>query len=149
MIAECFTAFRRLLNRFSVEPSKVPPTPELIPAVFPITNVDDLLKLPKVERVFADISAASGYTDYFTVPDNKRWTVYMLRQGPTSSNSKMRVYDPDTSEEFGITALQTAGEAVFHKFPMNQRWKAQLANTGNGSDTNILMEILYEEEDAY
>ena len=72
-------AFHRLYERFSVQPLGVPGAErmELLPTIIPITNMDALLKEVKTSGVTKNLTASAGtYTNYFTVPEGKRWHIW-------------------------------------------------------------------------
>jgi len=141
----------RLINRFNLQDTPI----EAVMAwamgksIQPVTDIDKLLKTTNIDLVLHDISAASGYTTYYTVPAGKRWELLLFRRGSTTGNSAVSIKD-DTS----VVNLSNAGTAVAIQylgpgFPLKEGWIIQMDNTNNGADSSIALQIWYTEEDAY
>lgn len=143
---------KRLVGRFQLEttPRSASFPTQLTPVVVPVTNADELLADHKTIAETADISAASGWTILFTVPDNKRWTIIVLQRPTTTANTAAYLYRAATAIRHGFQILSTTNALEdCYRIVMNQGDRLEALNTNEGGDAARQFILYYEEEDAY
>ena len=139
---------QRLKDRFDLDDL----TPEefaVIEKVFLMTDVDELLREPKIASQSRDISGATGHTTYFTVPAGKRWRLHAMSAQGTTGNSNVSIYDGTTRCPIIASGTGATNKELGHPIPLDENWEIQRQNTNNGGDTSRSLTLIYEEEDAY
>ena len=121
----------------------------LIEKINLMTSVDTLLRTIVLDEVSKDISGG-GTNTYYTVPNDKRWTLKQIYWEPTTVNSRVEIANADATPKY--TMLQATGTSGFILnavgMPMEEGWVLRVTG-GGGGDTAREMRIIYEEEDAY
>ena len=142
-----FSIWRRLGLRFLLEDQ--PPAgagAQVFTQILPVTQADDLLKVPQVEAGSEDLSG-SGYVAYFTVPSGERWVILRYRFAGSTGTTGMQVVISGERVQIGDNTNTAASENV--NIPLDEGDSIGLASTGNGSDTAIVFNVLRSKEDAY
>jgi len=147
--SKIFSLWNRLGSRFKLEDS--PPSglgARLGTTIIPVTQADALLKTMDVGKKDLDLSASAGtFVTAFTVPANKRWTIYHLHLISTTGSSQLLLSDGSQSVRLGDS--KTGAHDWSGVMPADENWLVTAATSGSGADNNRECTILYEEEDAY
>ena len=149
LIVRLHSIFRRLRTRFDIAETGEQESTIIPQMIQPITNVDNLLATVKAERGTEDISAtAGGYVAYFTVPTGKKWVVSQFYRQTTTANTQIRANISGQAVQLGL--LGTTNEIVRNfGLALEENDSIGLRTTGNGADSAITADIVYEEEDAF
>lgn len=145
----------RLWRRFSLREYPQVPDPLLFnKTIIGVTNIDELLKKPKIE-VSGDIPiAATGWVDFHTVPPGKRHTViqaYLVVSSGTFTFNQIAVFDGSRA----IAIYKPAGSetsvvpSIPVKMPMPEGWTLRCYINSFSGAGNLNGYVLVEEEDAY
>lgn len=112
----------------------------------PVTDADELLKELTVYSEAADLQA--GHHDK-QIPAGKTWTVHRIYRSTTTANSSILLLNRDASTSIRL-ALNSTSEALvdISGIRIPELWTIRMAQTSDAGDTNRVMSILYEEEDA-
>jgi len=147
-----FDVWRRLYARYILEPFPVQNggMPDVFKTITPVTQADDLLRVPRTLSSAEDISASAGtYTVYQTVPAGKRWRISMVERGATTGASRVRfrakVGDPLVALQLGVTA----GLVLICDLTLDELADIGLDTTGDAGDTARFLGIHLLEEDAF
>lgn len=146
--SESFEVFARLLNRYGIEPDVIPQHPLLSRVIVPITNLDELAQDLSITSDTKDISAGSGVSEYFVVPDGKLWKIHLIDRPATAASSSL-VFTIDGTN---IKLDQQTAINFFHwprGLPMKENTSIGMLNTGDGGDTARTLIVYYAEIDAY
>jgi hypothetical protein len=130
-------------------PGTTPSIYALQQGVIPVISVDFLGAVNLVKTVTMDISAASGLTTYYTVPNKKRWLLMDWIQQVSIGASSL-VYGTDLVAASGnyvyygpaTTAQQYVGGKAIQLGP---GFALGLSNTNNVLDNSISLVIHYLE----
>jgi len=151
--SKAFDIWRRLYTRFDLEPGPaVGGAPEVGTSIIPVTQVDDLLRLPKLKvSASTDLSGAGALTiPMLIVPGGERWKLVSLFRTSTIAASRIKVID-----EGGVTVnLSKGGTAEELYIPgegmvLDEGWALGMVETGDAGDTAELLQAHVEVEDAF
>jgi len=152
-----FTLWQRLYTRFLIEPlpAQLVEPPGVATTIFPVTQADELLKLPSIQLVNTG-NLALGDETLFTVPAGKRWGLLGLEAHRTSED---RAFDEfsitDVSEGNTMPIFVTAAAAlgIFmasgKPLPLEDGDQIKMRITGGTTDGTWQAEAFIEEEDAF
>jgi hypothetical protein len=146
---DLFAALGRLGRRLRIQGDGQ--QPYISPYISATTDLDELLRTPKLPpQVAKDLTSGTAYTAYFTVPTGKRWKIFKIFRDGTTGTSRVRIARTD-GQSIPLTNNETTGKVIDIDAPltMDEGWSVGMNATNNGADTNIGMNILYEEEDAF
>lgn len=148
--AKAFRVWERLYRRFSLEPFPAEGSQAAVETTIqPVTDADELLRTHPYASSTLDLSGGAGsYVDVFTVPDNRRWRVLMLKKSDTTLTSRLRVYTR-LGVDFSLIAMTTAEVWFLHTFLLDQGDRIQARATGDSGDASRRFDIHYSEEEAY
>jgi len=147
-----FKIWERLSSRFLIEPvpADATPAPGVGTEIIPVTHVDELLRETQTAQALAvDISGAVAFNSMFTVPEGKRWRVKNIHREATTGTSQVAVRGSVGGVIAYLTILATAEQVWSGTMVLEQTDQVGLMRTGNGADTSIDTDIIYEEEDAF
>jgi len=149
-----FTIWERLSSRFLIEPvpAEATPAPGVGTEIQPITDVDELLRVPTAAVVInQDISAAVAFSSMFTVPEGKRWHVKSVWRESTTGLSQIafRVVTDAGTIISRVTISQTGEDVWIGNVILNESAQIGVFTTNNGADTSKDIDTFYEEEDAF
>ena len=138
----------KLNNRFLLSDWQSEP-PTMSEQIIPVTDVNELTRDTKIAQHADDLSTGTAYVTYFTVPEGKRWTLLGFVRASSAGNTKVRLRID--GEPFELTTSGTAYERniSMNPIPLKEGDIIQMKGTANVSDTNINLQIIYIEEDAY
>lgn len=142
------TIWKRLKSRFNLKNVvQTRPTSGLLQWIFPITNVDEVLRSYKIDSTTVDVTA--GDTQAFTVPEGKRWTLHIEELGASTGTIRMLMRnDPDT-DTIELISMGTAARSNDRKAILEESWKIFVTQGDTVADTAIEVKIHYAEEDAF
>jgi hypothetical protein len=125
---------------------------QLSPVIVGITNIDELLSVPKGQATDVDLSGtANSDNDVFTVPAGKRWKLRYVALAASIANSTL--YVKTGGVRVYISPSTTTRKEPFDKIAgpivLDQGDVVGTSNTGDIGDTAVSMYILYEEEDRF
>jgi len=145
------SAWLRLTNRLRIKAGLSPVTPELLPYVLPVTQIDHLLMTPKCDSTGKDLSGASGgSTTFFSVPKGKRWTLSYINREATTGACALQFYSNAAAKTCTLTT-PTTSEQTFSNISwcMEEDDALAMRRGGNAADTGIDMVIIYTETDSW
>ena len=133
----------RLTQRLGLRVSRPGPV-YLDTTLYCFMDISELLRFSKVKTATVDISAGSVVA--FTVPDGKRWRLLFVNRAATVN--AVRIFVGDAVTSIGIVAPVIAEVATAFDLPLEQKGTVTVGG-GAGTDTAVVITILYTEEDAY
>lgn len=126
-----------------------PEHPILLETVQPITNFDELAKIPVASRVARDISAGAGATvAYFTVPQGERWTLKFFYKEGTTANTQTRVNIDGQDANISVLGTTNAAQALYD-LVLEEGDFIGLRTTGDVGDNARTCDLIYVKEDAF
>jgi len=144
-------AWLRLFARYRVTVGFKPEPAFLLDGIQPTTDMDALLRIPKIQGSSASLTGTLGvFVPIFTVPQGKRWFVTGIWREAATGVTQVAVTQVNGGNTFLPTVLQAAEDVVAScRYCLDQGGEVGLLATGNGADTAISLKIIYEEEDAW
>lgn len=149
--AKRFDVWRRLYNRFLIEPFPAGEgdTPGVATTIFPVTDADKLLSVQVSATATNNLTAGAGtYVPYFTVPTGKRWRVKNFMRFGTTAVSAILVL-VSGSAAVHLNQQVVAGQELVLDLPLDENGSMGLITTGDAGDGAVRADIVYEEEDAF
>ena len=146
--SDLYLQFARLGKRYRFKGGGVVPLVSNV--VLPVTNMDELLRVPKNLSSPGDLTGTAGvYVPIHTVPSGKRWSLKIFQRAGTSASTRPLLRSADVNLPIG--AYSTADVTVFMSplIVMNQGDSVGLEATANAGDGSRYMTIHIEEEDAF
>lgn len=143
--------WRRLYQRYSLEPFPASVSPDVLKTIVPVTQADLLLRVPvTVVSAATDLQAAAGtYVAMHTVPDGKRWNLVSISRSGTTGSSRVRFRAKVGDGLFSMTVGGTNAEILVFPGTMDQLADIGMDTTGNAGDTGVFLSLHYTEEDAF
>lgn len=146
-----FSLWRRLGEKLLLEdqpPSGVGASVGTV--VFPVLDVDSLLRVPRIETFAGNLDIAAGaLVTFFTVPAGKRWVVKSIWRQGTTAGSKILVKGPDSAVVMNMSPNTTVESVLITEFTVDPRWIIGMESTDDVGDISRRLRILYDEEDAF
>jgi len=145
-----FEAFRRLYARFLLEP--FPATGSnaaVLPYITPITDADELLKVPTSLQAAGDLTGTVGtYVAIHTVPNGQRWILRNVHRAGSTGSSAIWLQNRGVT---GFITINATGELAVSglSLRLDEADTIGMRATGNGADTAILLNIIYDQEAAF
>jgi len=149
--------WRRLYQRFKLEPFPATVGPDVGKTIIPITDADTLLRENRAVQE-TNTAPAGDDTEFtiLTVPGGKRWTVYDIDVSFTSGDNTIKQFlVGDTSRNLNVILVAftpAAGKQEFLPVPIKleegDTIKARTTGTG-GAATVMESTAWIDEEDAF
>jgi len=151
--SKAFDVWRRLYARFELEPGPVVGSaPEVGTSIIPVTQVDDLLRTPRlIKSALTDLSGAGSLTiAMVTVPAGERWRVITIFRTSTIAGSRVKVIDTE-----GVNAnlsISGTGERMVEPgatMTLDEGWALGMQETGDAGDTSEQLHVWADVEKAF
>lgn len=147
----------RLIDRFSLR-DFVPQKFMLIEQIQPVTNIDELLKIPKIYS-FPEVAITStGPKTLLTVPNDKRYHIKAIRVDNTSGTFtfnqlllRSALEDTDTVniKDFGTPTINPRYYPIDGPFTLEAGMRLVANCDSKTTNGAVIARVLFEEEDAY
>jgi len=152
-----FELWQRLYTRFLIEPLPAQETesPGVLTSIQPITDADQLLRIPGIKAVTLTAPAV-GLRTLFTVPAGERWHLFSVHAQRTSEDrdvSQLRLVDTSEGLDMRIAIQAAASEIMYEKagspYILDQEDAIQINITGGTTDGNWAGRAWVEVEAAF
>ena len=142
--------WHRLKRRLGIIDDGILEGKSILSEIRPVTVVDELLKTYSIEYASHDLTPASAFQEYFTVPQGERWAVTAWHKAATTGNSRVVINYLEDAVNFNCTAMVTAESSELSlNLVLNQGDMMGMLSTGNGADGAIGLRIMVEKEKAW
>lgn len=141
--------WRRLYDRFSLEPGPASVTPDVSKTIVPVTDVGELLKTPTIQDATGDLTGTLGsYVAYFTVPEGERWTIKAWIRAASTVATRIRLVVGGSGAN--MTLSQTGAQADHAVlWTLDENDSIGMNATADAGDGSIRLSILYDAENAF
>jgi hypothetical protein len=113
--------------------------------IFPTLDVFNFAGEPKVATNNKNLSGAGGLgITYFTVPDGKRWFVYLVHRQSTAAAT--RVFRNSITQQITVSSISELATYIGTVFGPAET--IGLRETGNAADSDVYATIHYYEYDV-
>lgn len=140
------TPWRRLRERFSLEPGPSTFVPDVGKTIVPVTSIDDALLYHKGETSVLDLTVSAGtFVVASTVPEGKRWHIKFVMHAAVTVGTwtLIQIFGLNMQLHNQSTAAQFQHEA---HFSMEAGDKIGMRANADANDDAILFNILFAEE---
>lgn len=148
-----YDAFQRLYARYLLDPGPVQggQGPGVLTTVIPVTQLDELLAVPKVLSASLALEPSAGtYVVGLTVPDGKRWKLRLITLNNTAATTRIQMRDESANERVSLDVNGTSLHVVDGvQYSLDESDSIGALTTGNAGDTAITMAAYVEESDAF
>jgi hypothetical protein len=145
---------RRLVRRYSLTPGPTEEAMILYPAVIPVQDMGEVLRIAKI--VFETSAlVVGGNTTVATVPAGKRWWVHaydIQRASGDRTITNVNVNDPTASGNLILDSFSATGSHQLRlEYPiiMDENWYLKVGLGGGTTDGDWTAALLVEEEDMW
>lgn len=144
----------RLVQRFTLATKQELPVPWVLSNfIWPVTQVDELLRVPKFKSVNLDLTGSAGtYVPALTCANEKRIKLNRVSRENTTGTTTICVpTDGDVTANTADWIIDTSSTQAFDMYGLviNPGGGCGLKATANVNDSSIWFVVWYEEEDAY
>jgi len=150
--SRALTVWRRLYTRYSLEPFPASVSPDVSKTIQPITDADELLRVPAVD-ITTTGSLTTGEQVARTVPEPQRWKLYSWDVNRASGDRLVEgISLGDGSQSVRIDSQTAAGTFITRlatPLLMDPGWQFILHIAGGTTDGTWLVELLLQIEDAF
>ncbi len=146
----------RLFKRFTAQTSPLDPAEALpiIPAIYLISSVDELLKTAKIEVGTQVLPGATGAIIVLTVPNGKRWDVRAFRcyrsNGAAEEINTLEVFDGTSAIQLDVyTATSDYSSMLIRRCILEEGWSLRVNVSTHNAGDGLTAQAYVLEEDAY
>jgi len=150
--SRALTVWRRLYTRYALEPFPATVSPDVSKTIQPITDADELLRIPAVD-ITTTPSLTLGEQVGRTVPTPQRWKLYAWDVNRASGDRLVEGISLGDGTVSMRIASQTAAGTFIDRLGtpllMDPGWQFILHIAGGTTDGTWLVELLLQIEDAF
>jgi len=155
LLSEAHLGFARLAKRFKVSPGENREPLALSTTIVPVTNMDDILGIPKIDSLISSESVGTGFISVGVVPVGKRWKFVrceVIVSSGTLVLDAVRLVDPVTGFACGIASTSDISGSLALDFGntwwCETGWEFQVNIKTHTAAGIVTLRVIVEEHDT-